>query len=305
MDENGLRILLGYDGSDMAFAAVNYIASLLPKKKTEVVLFHVETEIPASFWTMEKDMDFRFSTPDIRAYLTEQHKKINAFMEKARKILLDAGFPDDAVVIKIQAKKYGVARDIIKESQRGYDVVVVGRTGKSRLKDILVGSVPIQLSGKIHGIPLIVVGGKPKGGKILVAFDGSKEIMRAVKCMGKLIAGSNCLVLLCHVLRSNSIFHEGDEKKRQKFEQSPMEPLIKDSIECLIDAGFIPDQISSEVLRARTSLASVVVEKANGDDYDTIVVGRRGLTVIKEFFLGRVGKKIFQLAGDLTVWVVK
>jgi len=305
MDENGLKVLLAYDGSDLSLAAVNYIVSLFPAKKTEVVLFHVGTEIPDSFWSMEKELDFRFKTPDIRASMTTQHKLLNDSIEKARNIFLDAGFPEDAVITKIQAKKFGVARDIIKESQKGYDAVVVGRTGKSRLKDILVGSVPVQLSGKIHGIPLIIVGGMPKGKKILVAFDGSKEIMRGIRCVGALVSTPDCRVLLCHVLRSHSIFHEGDEETWQTFEQKRMEPLINDSMECLTEAGFKNDQVSCEVLKDKMSRAGGIVEKANGDYFDTIVVGRRGLTVIKEFFLGRVGKKIFQLAGDLTVWVVR
>lgn len=305
MDENGLRVLLAYDGSDLSLAAVNYIISLFPAEKTEVVLFHVGTEISDSFWSMEKDMDFRFKTPEIRASMTKQHKLLNDSIEQARKIFLDAGFPEGAVTAKIQAKQFGVARDILKESQKGYDAIVVGRTGKSRLKDILVGSVPVQLSGKIHGVPLIIVGGMPKGKKILVAFDGSKEIMRGVRCVGALAGVPDCRVLLCHVLRSHSIFHEGNEETWQTCEQDRMEPLIKDSMDCLMEAGFKSDQVSCEVLKDKMSPAGGVVKKANGDDFDTIVIGRRGLTAIKEFFLGRVGKKIFQRAGDLTVWVVR
>jgi hypothetical protein len=46
------------------------------------------------------------------------------------------------------------------------------------------------------------------------------------------------------------------------------------------------------------------LERANEGKYGTLVIGRRGLTIVKEFFIGRVGDKIFQLAGDLTVWVM-
>jgi len=305
MVENSLKILLAYDGSDMALAAVNYVVSLMPAKKTQVVLFHVATEIPESFWTMEKNMEFQLKTTHLRASMMAHRKGIEDSMKKARQIFLDAGFPDDAITIKIQGKQFGAARDIIKEAQEGYHAVVVGRTGKSRLKDILVGSIPVKLSGRLIGIPLIIVGGTPRGRKILVAFDGSKEIMRAVKCMGPLVGVLDCQVLLCHVLRSQSIFQEGDEMTWQQFEQDKMEPLINESRECLLEAGLSPEQVSSEVLRDKMSRASGVVEKANDDNFDTIVVGRRGLTIIREFFLGRVGKKIFQLAGDLTVWVVR
>ena len=40
MDKDDLKILLAYDGSNLALTAVNYIVSLWPADKTEVVLFH-------------------------------------------------------------------------------------------------------------------------------------------------------------------------------------------------------------------------------------------------------------------------
>jgi hypothetical protein len=129
--------------------------------------------------------------------------------------------------------------------------------------------------------------------------------MRAVNCLCALRGTPDCRILLCHVLRSHSIFHEGDEATWQKFEAARMEPMINDSMACLMDAGLSSDQVAYEIITDKMSRASGVVERAAGGKFDTIVVGRRGLNVIKEFFLGRVGKKIFQLAGDFTVWVVR
>jgi len=305
MSKKSIRILLAFDGSELAQNAVKYLVGYMPAKQTEIVLFHVQTEVPESFWNMEKEMNFRFKTSDIRACITSQHRRINKSMEKARNILLDAGFSGDSIIKKIQIKKMGIARDIAKESQNGYDALVVGRSGESKIKDILVGSVPTKLLGKIQRIPLIVVGGIPQKNKILVAFDGSREVMRGVKHLSYLIGSSDCKMSLCHVLRSQSIFQKGDEKQWQESERKRMEPLINESKECLIDAGFPFNQVCCEVIRNKISRASGIIEKAVEENYGTIVIGRRGLTIVKEFFLGRVGKKIFQLAGDVTVWVVR
>ncbi|RJP80034.1 MAG: universal stress protein [Desulfobacteraceae bacterium] len=305
MEKKMLRILIAYDGSEMAQNAVQYIAEYLPEKQTEVVLLYIQTEVPDAFWNMEKEMDFRYKSSDIRACIATQHIKINECMGKATRILMDAGFPEGSINKKIQIKKVGIARDIIKESQNGYDAVVIGRNGDNKLKDILVGSIPSKLLGKIQGIPLIVVGGAPKKKKILVAFDGSKEVMRGVKHLSRIMCASDCKMTLCHVVRSQSIFQKGDEKQWQESEQKRMEPLITESKQHLVDAGFPFNQITCEVIRNKVSRASGIIEKAMEDNYGTIVIGRRGLTIIKEFFLGRVGKKIFQLAGDLTVWIVR
>ena len=305
MEKRMIRILVAYDGSAMAQNAVKYVAEFFPEQQTEVVLLFIQTEVTESFLNMDRQMDFRYKSSDILACVTSQHRKINECMGAAHKILMDAGFPESNITKKVQIKKIGIVRDIIKESQNGYDALVVGRQGESRLKDILVGSTPTKLLGKIKGIPLIVVGGQPEKKKVLVAFDGSREVMRGVQHFSYLMSASDCKISLCHVLRSQSIFQKGDEQQWQEFEQKRMEPLINESKQCLVNAGFPFNQICCEVIRNKVSRASGIVERANEGNFGTIIIGRRGLTIVKEFFLGRVGEKIFQLAGDLTVWVVQ
>ena len=39
--------------------------------------------------------------------------------------------------------------------------------------------------------------------------------------------------------------------------------------------------------------------------YGTIVVGRRGLSKVYEFFMGRVSDKVLHLAKDMAVWIVE
>jgi nucleotide-binding universal stress UspA family protein len=304
MEKEQLRVLIAFDGSDLALEAVRYVAAMLQPDKTEVVLFHVEIGTPESFWEPGMDMSYQNKTPDIRAFLVHQKKVFNQTLKKAYQILLDAGFPKEAVITKIQEKKIGIARDIIRESQEQYDAVLVGRTGTSKIKDILIGSITTKLLGKIYGIPLIVVGGASKQNKILVAFDESKEILRAVLHLGKMVNAGNCKITLCHVVRSQSIFQKGDELVWQRKEKERMAPKLNNVKTCLCNMGIPMHHITCEILTDRISRASGVLERANEGKYGTLVIGRRGLTIVKEFFVGRVGHKIFQLAGDLTVWVM-
>jgi nucleotide-binding universal stress UspA family protein len=46
------------------------------------------------------------------------------------------------------------------------------------------------------------------------------------------------------------------------------------------------------------------VEEARNSSCGTIVMGRRGLSRVEEFFMGRVSKKVLQLAKWNAVWVV-
>ncbi len=298
MESQGLNILVAFDGSDLALEAVKYVATLMPAQSTRVVLFYIETKMSNSFWKVEHDMDFRFKAGNIRSCIAQQHKRINSSMETAHQILVEAGFDPDAVTKKIQAKNLGIVNDLFRESHEGYHAVVIGRKGESKIKDMLVGSVPNKLLKKIQGIPLIIVGGALKQNRILVSFDGSKEIMRAVKSMSALIGASDCKISFCLVSRGKGTPVEKEEVRKK------IEPMINKAKECLVDSGYSFNQVSFEMIDAPQDLSNSIVEKANQGSYDTIVIGRRGLSIYQEFISRRVGNKIFQQAQHLTVWVL-
>lgn len=302
-EQRGLKVLVAFDGSELSLEAVKYAASMMPSKNTEVVLFYVETKMPQSFWKFEHDMDFRYKSSNLQGCIAEQHKRINAAMEKAREILFEAGFSETAVKTKIQAKNLGIVNDIFRESHEGYDAVIMGRKGESKIKDMLLGSVPTKLLKKIQGIPMIIVGGACQKNRILVAFDGSKEVMRAVRAMSGLIGASDCKVSFCHVSVPRGKDDSEEEKAWKEKERKRLAPLIETAKACLIDAGFSFNQICCEVISERSDLAGSIVKKANQEEFDAIVIGRRGLSVYKDFVSRRVGEKIFNQSENLTVWV--
>ncbi len=298
MDKKNLRLLVAYDGSDLALDAVRYVGKVFPVETTDVVLFYVGKNIPASFWQMEKELNLSLKTPDIRASMATQAKAFNACLDKAQNILTEAGFPVTAIEKKVQNGIHGVVRDIVEESMKGYSAVVVGRRGHSRLKDILAGNVPNMLLDKINTIPLIVVGGLPDSRNFLVAFDGSNTIIKAVDHMKRMLDAAACKVLLCHVSRLQ-------KNRADLTETDEIETKLNYSRQELMAAGFSVDRVACEILEGKKSLTDAIIEKVEQGQFGTVVVGRRGLTALKELMLGRVGEKIFKLAQHLTVWVVK
>ena len=69
-------------------------------------------------------------------------------------------------------------------------------------------------------------------------------------------------------------------------------------------AGLSNEQITSEILTYQKSRATAIVTTATKYGYDTIVVGRRGLTDTGEFQMGRVSRKIIHFAYRSTLWIV-
>jgi nucleotide-binding universal stress UspA family protein len=313
------RLLIALDGSEQSFEAVRYASQVLPPGKMKVVLFHVQSKIPESFWDIEKDPSFRHRLAPVAAWAMQQEKAMEEFMERSRQLFVDQGVPREAVDVKIKDREVGIARDIAREAQKDYDAVVMGRWGMSKIKDLVWGSIANKVVGHLVQSPLWVVGGSPQPGKYLVAMDGSDEAMRAVDYAGTMLAGSDCTVTLFHVLRGLeflSLGFEGafvpspevlgGEEIKAEFQRAEeaIKTVCNQAIDRLEQAGLKGDQINTKIVSGAASRAKAIVEEAKNEGYGTIVVGRRGLSRVEEFFMGRVSSKVIQLAKEMAVWVV-
>lgn len=152
------RILVAFDDSENAMRAVEFIAESFTKDK-EITLFSVFPDTTAIC-----DMNSPSLTPYFMAKQTEfcaleDQKKVlvNEALEKAKGILMTAGFEENKINIKAQTKKKGVVRDIINEANSGYDTIVLGRRGLSGIKEFILGSVPQKVLHLAKDISLIVV----------------------------------------------------------------------------------------------------------------------------------------------------
>jgi nucleotide-binding universal stress UspA family protein len=93
-------------------------------------------------------------------------------------------------------------------------------------------------------------------------------------------------------------------KKRIREDELAIESAMGEARERLVKAGFEPRKIDLKVVRGGGKQAGAIAEEAQKGEYDTIVVGRRGLSRVQEFIMGRVSNKVINLAKDKTVWVV-
>ena len=296
MAERRIRILLAVDGSNQAFEAARYVSQLFAPNRIDVVLFHVTTKIPESFWDIEEDPELMLEEAAPSGSEHQQEKAIREIMDRARQLFLDRGVPEDTVKVKIQERKVGIARDIIYESERDYKAVVLGRWGMSLLKDFLWGSIADKLLGRLTHVPLCVVGGTPHVGKILVGLDASEGAMRAVDYVGTMVS-AYLQVTLYHAVRAldEEIFHKAEES---------MESVFEEATGRLEKAGFGRNQVTTRMATGVLSRAGAIIEEALKGRYGTIVVGRRGLSSVEEFSMGRVSNKIIHMAKELAVWVV-
>jgi nucleotide-binding universal stress UspA family protein len=83
-----------------------------------------------------------------------------------------------------------------------------------------------------------------------------------------------------------------------------MESALAKAENRLIQEGFPEGNVSTLILKGMTSRSDAIAKKASADGCGTIVVGRRGLTVVEEFIMGRVSRKVLSIADKMAVWIV-
>lgn len=309
--ENSKKILIAMDASAHALEAVQYAGDFFSPEQTEITLFHVDTHIPESFWEMNLGTGFQRRMSSVKSWTLEHEKAMKNQMEAARVILLELGFPYKSITLKYQDAVKDVAREIIDESEKGFHCVVVGRTGVSRVKDFILGNVATKLVGKIADMPLIVVGACTIPKKVMIAFDGSESAQRTVDCICRMMNKAASSIKICYVIRTISDVYTSAAQdihiaEEEMFRQTRriVEPMIESAVEQLVGAGVKRENICWEIKENEYSRARAIVRDAEANGFGTIAVGRRGLSRVEEFFMGRVSKKVVQLAAASTVWIV-
>ena len=152
------KVLVAIDDSENAMRAVEFIANLLTTDN-KITLFNVIQDTAALCEMNSPELIPYFKSQQSSFCTLEEKKKqlVNQALKKAREILMYAGFDENNITIKSEIKKSGVARDIVKEAQSGYNVIVLGRRGMSGIMDFILGSISQKVFNSAKDISVLVV----------------------------------------------------------------------------------------------------------------------------------------------------
>lgn len=312
------KLLVLVDGTERSIQTVNYLKDFMPvDEATRIVLFHVLSTLPEEYRDLVNNPTYAKTAVELRDWEAAEEKKIQAYLDRAKKILTTAGFPEPSVEIKLHYLEKDIAQDIIEEAKNGYSAVILRRRGRGALKSLILGSVAVKLLESLKFIPIIIVGPAPPLKKILLAVDASPSSMKAVKLIGSLLGGQGYEVCIFHaILGLGAINFEVSGEYTQKL---PDVQIPQDSLEAfklkvgqlfqevkkvLMTSGFESEKITEKIISGVYSRSDTIVKEAESGGYSTIVVGRRGLSKIDAFFMGRVGHKVVYGGKKFTVWVV-
>lgn len=313
MKETKKRILLAVDGTAESLAVVRYVGECLQTTEAEICVYQVISKVPEVFWDLKYDPGWSEKIESIREYQQKQEDSAADFGKKATEILKDAGQKAENIATRLETKQEGIARDILAEVKRGgYDVLVIGRGQMGSLPNMPLGGIASKVVGAFPAPSLWLVGGKASSDRILVALDSSPHSLEAVRYAGKLLNRGDNSITLFHAIRGiavsgkgmEDIFPDAYRKRLLEDAERGIRTVFLSAETVLRNLDISPSRISTKIVTSVKSRAEAVANEAREGGYGTIVAGRRGLSEVADFSMGRVTNKLIQLVKDRCLCIV-
>lgn len=293
-----INILLAYDGSKHAQAAIDFLSSLRLEDSSVTCLAVMGTQQISAHEALAKSLN------DAGERLKESGVKVNTEIK--------AGNP--AVTINEWAELHDV------------DLTVIGAKGLRATFGILLGGVAQQVV-EYSKNPVLVVRAPFEGlRKVLVVVDGSIHSQRALHCLAPPEFYGECRfplpedvdIRLLHVLppsippelasRAWAVGPEVmypvparpvDWERVEKEEATEGEKVLGESLKILNAVG-----LNAIPVMVRGDAATEILEYVKTHEIDLIVCGSRGLNPVTGWLLGSVSRKLVHYA-ETSVLIVK
>ena len=145
--------------------------------------------------------------------------------------------------------------------------------------------------------------------RMIIAIDDSQRSLNAVEYVGSIAAHLEGIHLcLLHVFPKPppNHFHSGacpDEYADKQVRHA--EKVFAQAKEILHKHGIPPQAISTRhVIATGQSISEAILDLQEQEAFDTIVVGKRGITRAEEFLFGSISNALIHNGRDIAVWVI-
>jgi len=266
------KILVPVDGSHSCLHAEELAAAIAKDFESKVTVIHV-----VSHELLHAGLELRYRVPpSVRTEIT------NWLLQTGKKIVWDAEalFKEEGVEVDVRVIEYeDPAETVIRVAKdEEYDLIVMGNRGETEVEVFSLGSMAEKVFRHAE-CPVLIVKQKTKLSKILVAVDGSESAEKALKYAVQLAKKHKAKVTLLNVGESK-LFGFKPEVAREVGEH------------ILSDAAAKVKGLKLNTQLEFGNPAETIIEVAEKGNYDFIVVGSRGLSSVKRFFLGSVSDDI-------------
>ncbi|MFK8111246.1 MAG: universal stress protein [Rubripirellula sp.] len=285
-----MKVLLATDGSDSSMNAAKFVEGMARNNEIEVIVLTV------TYTPNNQSMQ-----PWLPEWTKAEEKRIGEFLDETRELLSPCC--DSVTVLHESGATVPCILD--QASATEADLIVLGAVGHSAVRRVLLGSVSDSIATHAKCSVLIVrptVESENAPHNIVVGFDNSAASSEAVAELLELKWAPETEINVVSVVEQPFLFFgEG-------YAGPPMtvEPKQREAVRC--EAERIASSIASDIPNTTTQTptsdhaGSAIVEAAEGNHANLVLVGESGHSLVGEMLLGSTSKYVLRHA-PCSVWI--
>lgn len=304
------KIIVTLDGSKRTGRTVDYLCKFKPFKNREITLFSIITPVPEAYYDLTRDSFSKIAVSQVKAWEMGQKTIATEFLKEARQKMIAAGHKPDNIDFKLAGRDKGVARGILNEIKKNeYHSLVIRRRGSANsIFGVTMGGVAAKLVEKADRIPLIIAGTREIRHYLCVAVDGSQGSRNAIQYTADMMGKTDCRIMLCAIMRTtvrNNVSGGKDPFEEMSIQAKlTLDEALEEAKEILTRAGIAESRIDTRLVQGADSRAGALLDMARAAECDTIVMGRKGVSDVEHFDLGRIPRKIVYASRKFTIWLI-
>jgi nucleotide-binding universal stress UspA family protein len=306
------KILLPIDGSEHSRRAVKFAGSLgisSGRQLSGITLLRVITGRYMKNYL--PFFDFRaeiLKQSDTFTNYKQRHIETNILpsLDECERILRDIGFEGQIDKVMLEGDP---SQEIIRiADEENFSTIIMARRGISEFAGIILGSVTNKVVHSAIGQTVYIVGQKiPEGKrcpitKVLIPLDGSSYSMKGVIHVASLFQELKDFIDNITLLKVINVAVYLKRLKEGIDSEEEAEKILSEAKEILLKVN-IPEKIISTKVRVGDP-SEEIIREAEENDYNLIIIGRKGRTALKDLILGGVSTTVFQRCQDTTITLV-
>ena len=148
------KMLIVMDSSENSLRAVDHAAFMLAGTESQVTLFHSKRHLRGFL-----PGEIIETAPELEDLWKDKAAELIApYMKKGKDRLIQGGFREEQISSKVIDGSRSVAADILKETRsNGFGTIVLGRKGRSGVKEYLMGSTTSKVLQNSNGLAVWLV----------------------------------------------------------------------------------------------------------------------------------------------------
>jgi nucleotide-binding universal stress UspA family protein len=265
-------ILVPVDGSHTCLRAKQLAVLIAKKVQSKITVIHI-----VSHDFMHPELKAAYQLPPLIL-----HEIRNIYLKAGKKIITNAEelFREEGLLVDARLITHEDPAEItLKLAKKWeYDLVIIGNRANTHVERFSLGSVSEKVAMYAQ-CPVLIVKKKTQISKLLVAIDGSTQSDKALEYAVELAQKFGAKITLLNV----------EEPKLFRLEPKVIGEVGE---KILADASTKIKGLDFDKRLEFGNAAQTIIKVAKQEDCDLIVVGSRGLSSVKRFFLGGVSADV-------------